>query len=88
MMIWHENNDSEEMEVDHKSGFLDIKKLTDKLSPTKILNIINQELDISKIYEINPFKLENTMDKQVLNQCSDFQNIEEIKQTFFRRKPR
>ena len=26
------------------------------------------------------------MDKQVLNQWSDFQNIEEIKQTFLRRK--
>ena len=45
------------MEVDHKSDFLDIKQLTDKLSPTEILNIINQELDISKIYKINPFKL-------------------------------
>ena len=67
---------------------LDIRQLTCKLSPTEILNIINQELDISKISEINPFKLENTMDKQVLNQWSDFQNIEEIKQTFFRRKPR
>ena len=61
-MIWHENNDSEEMEVDHKPEILDIKQLTDKLSPTEILNIINQELDISKISEINLFKLENTMD--------------------------
>ena len=83
-----ENNASEEMKIDRHCGILDIKQLTNKLSPAEILNLINEELDIDNISEINPFRLENDLDKQSINQWSDIQHIDEIRKTFISRKPR
>ena len=72
-----ENNASEEMKIDRHCGILDIKQLTNKLSPAEILNLINEELDIDNISEINPFRLENDLDKQSINQWSDIQHIDD-----------
>ena len=83
-----ENNASEEMKIDRHCGILDIKQLTNKLSPAEILNLINEELDIDNISEINPFRLENDLDKQSINQWSDIQHIDEIRKTFISWKPR
>ena len=74
-----ENNAFEEMKIDRHCGILDIKQLTNKLSPAEILNLINEELDIDNISEINPFRLENDLDKQSINQWSIIQHIDEIR---------
>ena len=64
-------NASEEVKLDRNWCILDIKQLTNKLSSAKILKLINQEFEIENNSEINPFKLEDELDKQSLNQWSD-----------------
>ena len=70
------------------SNIFDIKKITNKLSTDEILHLINRELDIETHSLANPFKIKEKLDKQLINELCELQQMDKIESTFCHRKVR
>ena len=72
----------EESKFGSNWNITDIKQITHKMGSTKILKLINNELEIEDHLNTNPFNLQQDVDKLLINKWSDIQHLEDVWKTY------
>ena len=71
-----------------RENVIDIKQITNKMGPSEVLKLINEELNIHDYSNSNLFKTNHIASKLLIKQITCVENFYDIEQTFIYRRRR